>query len=580
MVIKKRNYDAPDRSSQNSSDKPKVKGKRIIAGKRRVLDAPSGSQERPAKKFQRKGSFQPRRDGDSEDGGSQYRDRTAPRRNSENGSGYRDKPAPRRDSEGGSQYRDKTAPRRNSENGSGYGDRAPRRDSEASPKFRDRFAAKKDSENGSGYGDRAPRRDSEASPKFRDKFAPRKDLETGSGRRESEGGSEYRDRAPRRDSEASPKFRDRTAPRRDSENGSGYRDRAPRRDSEASPKFRDRTAPRRDSENGSGYRDRTPRRDSESGSGYQGSGYRDRAPRRDSNGNGNGNGTSYPDKEKKILVPVSHQSFNSQPSEQDAPRSEEESDLIYGKHSVLAALEGDRSLNRIWILSHLRYDHRFHGLLTQAKANGAIIDEVEVARLNQITQFGNHQGVAAQVAPYEYIDLGELIDQAKAKTDHPVIVVADSITDPHNLGAIIRTAEALGAQGIVIPQRRAVGVTSTVMKVAAGALEKLPVARVVNLTRALEELKGAGFWIYGTAAEMSQSIHTVEFAKATVLVIGSEGDGLSLTTQKSCDVLVSIPLQGSTPSLNASVAAGMALYEIYRQRWSHTIHLDSIKKSM
>jgi 23S rRNA (guanosine2251-2'-O)-methyltransferase len=254
--------------------------------------------------------------------------------------------------------------------------------------------------------------------------------------------------------------------------------------------------------------------------------------------------------------------------------------LIYGKHSVLAALEGERSLNRIWILPHLRYDHRFHGLLTQAKANGAIVDEVEVARLNQITQFGNHQGVAAQVAPYEYVDLGELIDQAKAKTEHPVIVVADSITDPHNLGAIIRTAEALGAQGVVIPQRRAVGVTSTVMKVAAGALEKLPVARVVNLTRALEELKEAGFWIYGTAAEMSQSIHTVEFAKATVLVIGSEGDGLSLTTQKSCDVLVSIPLQGSTPSLNASVAAGMALYEIYRQRWSHTIHLGSVKKSM
>jgi 23S rRNA (guanosine2251-2'-O)-methyltransferase len=539
MVIKKRNYDAPDRSSQNS-DKPKVKGKRIIAGKRRGLDASGDSQERPAKKFQRKGSFQPRRDGDSEGGGSQYRDRAAPRRNSD-GSGYGDKPAPRRDSEGGSGYRDRAAPRSNSENGSGYGDRAPRRDSETTPKFRDRFAPRKDSENGSGYG--APRRDSEESPKFRDKFTPRKNSENGSGRR-------------------------------DSENGSGYG--APRRDSEASPKFRDRTAPRRDSEGGSGYRDRSPRRDSENGSGYQGSGYRDRAPRRDSNGNG----ASYRDREKKILEPVSHQSFNSQSSEQDAPRSEEESDLIYGKHSVLAALEGDRSLNRIWILPHLRYDHRFHGLLAQAKANGAIIDEVEVARLNQITQFGAHQGVVAQVAPYEYVNLGELIDQAKAKTDHPVIVVADSITDPHNLGAIIRTAEALGAQGVVIPQRRAVGVTSTVMKVAAGALENLPVARVVNLTRALEELKEAGFWIYGTAAEMSQSIHTVEFAKATVLVIGSEGDGLSLTTQKSCDVLVSIPLQGSTPSLNASVAAGMALYEIYRQRWSHTIHLDSLKKSM
>ncbi|NJR52776.1 MAG: 23S rRNA (guanosine(2251)-2'-O)-methyltransferase RlmB [Leptolyngbyaceae cyanobacterium CSU_1_3] len=301
-------------------------------------------------------------------------------------------------------------------------------------------------------------------------------------------------------------------------------------------------------------------------------------PRRDSE-----NGSSYRDRDskaKRILEPVSHASIDPQSSEQDIPRTEEESDLIYGKHPVLAALEGDRSLNRIWILPHLRYDHRFHGLLTQAKANGAIIDEVEVSRLNQLTQYGSHQGVAAQVAPYEYVNLGDLIDRAKSTTDHPVIVVADSITDPHNLGAIIRTAEALGAQGVVIPQRRAVGVTSTVMKVAAGALEKLPVARVVNLTRALEELKEAGFWIYGAAAETSQSIHTVEFAKATVLVIGSEGEGLSLTIQKSCDLLVSIPLQGSTPSLNASVAAGMALYEIFRQRWTHTIHLDFVKKSI
>jgi 23S rRNA (guanosine2251-2'-O)-methyltransferase len=255
----------------------------------------------------------------------------------------------------------------------------------------------------------------------------------------------------------------------------------------------------------------------------------------------------------------------------------EDSDLIYGRHTVLAALESDRPLNRVWVSSRLRYDPRFLPLLTEAKANGTIVDEVEPLRLDQLTHRANHQGIAAQSSPYEYLELGELIDQAKAATDYPVIIAADSITDPHNLGAIIRTAEAIGAQGIVIPQRRAVGVTSTVMKVAAGALSTLPVARVVNLARALEDLKSAGFWIYGTASEASQPLHTVQFAKATVLVVGAEGEGLGLNIQKCCDVLVSIPLTGSTPSLNASVAAGMALYEVYRQRWSNTLHLERSK---
>lgn len=255
-------------------------------------------------------------------------------------------------------------------------------------------------------------------------------------------------------------------------------------------------------------------------------------------------------------------------------------DLLYGRHPVLTAMDSDRTLNRIWVTNKLHYDPRFMSLLNQAKANGTVIDEVTPRRLDQITNGANHQGIAAQIAPYEYTELGDLIVRAKAATDQPVIIVADGITDPHNLGAVIRTAEALGAQGIVIPQRRAVGVTSTVMKVAAGAIENLPVARVVNLARALEDLKTAGFWIYGTAAESSAPIHTVKFARACVLVIGSEGEGLGMLTQKSCDVLISIPLQGTTPSLNASVAAGMAMYEVFRQRWENTIHLDGFKKSV
>lgn len=271
--------------------------------------------------------------------------------------------------------------------------------------------------------------------------------------------------------------------------------------------------------------------------------------------------------------------FNSVGTQPVAHDTESELDLIYGRHSVIAALESERRLNRIWISSKLRYDPRFHSLLSKAKANGTVIDEVEHRRLDQITSGATHQGIAAQVAPYDYLELQDLIQQAKAKSEHPVLIAADGITDPHNLGAIIRTAEAMGAQGLIIPQRRASGITSTVAKVAAGALESFPVARVVNLSRALEELKSAGFWIYGTAANASQPIDTVQFDSSVVLVIGSEGEGLSLLTQRGCDVLISIPLQGSTPSLNASVAAGMVIYEVCRQRRANRLHLGNSSKT-
>ena len=264
-----------------------------------------------------------------------------------------------------------------------------------------------------------------------------------------------------------------------------------------------------------------------------------------------------------------------------SPSSSEQaadSDLIYGRHAVQAALSNNRPLNRLWVNARLRYDPRFHTLLIDAKNNGAVIDEVDNRRLGQIAQGATHQGIVAQVASYEYLELSDLIAQSKAQVKRPVLLAADSITDPHNLGAIIRTAEALGAQGLVIPQRRAVGITSTVAKVAAGALETFPVSRVVNLSRALEELKQAGFWIYGASSEASQGIHTVKFTEPTVLVIGAEGNGLSLSIQHLCDTLVSIPLKGNTPSLNASVAAGMALYEIYRQEWVNWVDLSTWQK--
>ncbi|NJN61193.1 MAG: 23S rRNA (guanosine(2251)-2'-O)-methyltransferase RlmB [Coleofasciculaceae cyanobacterium RL_1_1] len=250
-------------------------------------------------------------------------------------------------------------------------------------------------------------------------------------------------------------------------------------------------------------------------------------------------------------------------------------DLIYGRHTVLSAIESERSLNKVWVVSQLRHTDKFHEKLNEAKANGATIDEVSYTWLDRMTDGATHQGVAAQVAPYDYEELDKLILKAKEASERPIILVADGITDPHNLGAIARTAEAMGAQGLVIPQRRAAGVTSTVMKVAAGALDNLAVARVVNLSRCLETLKEAGFWIYGLSEKADRQVNEVKFDTPTVLVLGSEGHGLNLLTQKNCDMLISVPLNGRTPSLNVSVATGMVVYEVCRQMRFDKLHIAS-----
>ena len=251
-----------------------------------------------------------------------------------------------------------------------------------------------------------------------------------------------------------------------------------------------------------------------------------------------------------------------------SPLSRTESpDLIYGRHTVLTVLNSDRQINRVWLTPKLRQDRRFYQLLRSAKSQGTVIDEVSNQRLDSLVKGANHQGVVAQVAPYHYWELADLIIQAKQNSQSPIIAIADGIEDPQNLGAIIRTAEAMGVQGLIIPQRRAVGITSTVIKVSAGAIEHFPIARVVNLVQAIEKLKGAGFWIYGTAVESGKFLHTIDFSGAVGLVIGSEGKGLSRLTRSCCDELIAIPLVGTTPSLNASAAAAIAIYEVCRQQW-------------
>ncbi|GAB4217139.1 MAG: hypothetical protein OHK0012_20860 [Synechococcales cyanobacterium] len=254
------------------------------------------------------------------------------------------------------------------------------------------------------------------------------------------------------------------------------------------------------------------------------------------------------------------------------PRRETEQDILFGRHTVQTALEQGRTLNRIWLIPQLRYHPRFLTLLKQAAAQGTVVDEVTPQRLTYLTSGGNHQGIVAQGSPYNYVDLDEMVEQALAATPHPVLVLADGLQDPHNLGAIIRTAEALGMQGVIIPQRRAVGITSSVVKVAAGALSFLPVARVINLNRSLELLKEKGFWVYGTALHAEQELPATTFQGPVAIVIGAEGEGISLLTQKHCDIMLQIPLHGKTQSLNASVAAGIVLYEVMRQRWQRQIN--------
>ena len=234
-------------------------------------------------------------------------------------------------------------------------------------------------------------------------------------------------------------------------------------------------------------------------------------------------------------------------------------DWIWGKHSVFEALNGDKPINRIWCTSEILSSEKFFLLLKDFKTKGVLIEEVSWSRLSQLTCGAVHQGVVLQLASSQTISLDKLIDISKSKSSNPIIVALDGVTDPHNLGAIIRSAEAFNCQGIIIPQRRSAGLTGTVSKVAAGALEHIPVSRVVNLNRTIEELKNSGFIIIGLSGNGKVSISEFNQKAPFVVIVGSENKGISLLTQKNCDYLLKIPLKGKTSSLNASVAAAISL---------------------
>ena len=247
-------------------------------------------------------------------------------------------------------------------------------------------------------------------------------------------------------------------------------------------------------------------------------------------------------------------------------------DLLWGRHASQAALEAGRPIHRIWCTSDLRSAPRFLQLLREAKSSGVLVEEVTWARLGQLTGGAVHQGIVLQTAAAETLDLQSLIEGCAGLGESPLLLALDGLTDPHNLGAIIRSAEALGAHGVVLPQRRSAGLTGSVAKVAAGALEHLPVARVVNLNRSLEALKQAGYRVIGLAEEGDITLPDVDLDGPLVIVTGSEKQGISLLTRRHCDQLVRVPLRGVTPSLNASVATAMCLYEVARRGWMKGVH--------
>ncbi|MBO8220929.1 23S rRNA (guanosine(2251)-2'-O)-methyltransferase RlmB [Prochlorococcus marinus] len=247
---------------------------------------------------------------------------------------------------------------------------------------------------------------------------------------------------------------------------------------------------------------------------------------------------------------------------QDFTNNRNFDDWIWGKHSVYEALNSERAINRIWCTSEIFSSDKFYILLKDLKSKGVLIEEVSWNRLSQLTYGASHQGIALQLACSKTISLEQLIDFSKQNCVNPIILALDGITDPHNVGAIIRSAEAFDCKGIIIPQRRSAGLTGTVAKVAAGALEHLQVSRVVNLNRSLEVLKKNGFLVVGLSGDGQLSISNFLEKAPLVVIVGSEDKGISLLTQKKCDFLLSIPLKGKTSSLNASVAAAISLFHL------------------
>jgi 23S rRNA (guanosine2251-2'-O)-methyltransferase len=239
--------------------------------------------------------------------------------------------------------------------------------------------------------------------------------------------------------------------------------------------------------------------------------------------------------------------------------------LIEGRNAVIEALRAGTAIDKIYI-ARGETDAALGHIASTARERGVVVVEADRRKLDGMSRTKSHQGVIAVSAVREYAEVDDILAAAQEKGEAPLIVVCDELSDPHNLGAVIRTAECAGAHGVIIPKRRSAGLTAIVAKTSAGAVSYLPVARVPNLTALLKDLKKQGMWVFGTAADGSTNLYDTDFKGPTVIVIGSEGDGMSRLVREQCDFLVSIPMRGQLNSLNASAAAAVVLYEAVRQR--------------
>ena len=240
------------------------------------------------------------------------------------------------------------------------------------------------------------------------------------------------------------------------------------------------------------------------------------------------------------------------------------SEQIEGRNAVLEAFRSGKCVDKLFILDGCQ-DGPVRTIAREARKKDTIINYVSKERLDQLSETRAHQGVIAQVAAYEYSTVEDILEKAEEKGEPPFLILLDNVEDPHNLGAIIRTANLAGAHGVIIPKRRAVGLTSTVAKTSAGAINYTPVAKVTNLVRTMEELKEKGIWF--VCADMGgESMYRMNLTGPIGLVIGNEGEGVSRLVKENCDFVAGIPMKGQINSLNASVAAGVLAYEIVRQR--------------
>lgn len=240
-------------------------------------------------------------------------------------------------------------------------------------------------------------------------------------------------------------------------------------------------------------------------------------------------------------------------------------DLIEGRNAVTEALRAGRSIDKIYIAKG-EVDKTLGHIASKARDMGIVVVETDRRKLDAMSVTKAHQGVIALAALKEYCTIEDILQVAEEKGEAPFIILCDEISDPHNLGAIIRTAECVGAHGVIIPKRRSAGLTSIVDKTSAGAAEHMAVARVPNLSAAIKDLKERGLWIYGTSVDAQSSFWETDFTGPVCIVIGSEGDGMGRLVTENCDFLLSIPMRGKVNSLNASAAASIMMYEVLRQR--------------